>query len=383
MAVELSDDEIRAAVKRTLRKPGVSVASARIEPIHRSRCTVRRLNESRQPVPRDDNVKPEYLAGLQVYEGDLTDVRIAPPLDVRDTRTVRLLKHGTLKDVRCPHCRGSAHDKCPDCEGNRKVDCRRRNRCTDCGGGMNACTACNNGERGRWTADDETSGPPRPTPLKRPRVKCELCREPHAACALCRGRGDTKCTLCNGTGKADCTRCEARGRVDCPHCERPGRKSTGRKVSWTEGHIVRAAPNTPQKPLELPDTPLRDRVRREISNFGYWSPTPLDGPDAPLPRLLDERHRTELDRFRAPRKPAAGKTGKRPGTELLREVKLEQLPLYRVTLPALDKREFYVFAGTDGARAVSVATPKELRRRWAVALAAVLVALLVLTLVVR
>ncbi|MFI0977138.1 hypothetical protein ACH4SP_08930 [Streptomyces sp. NPDC021093] len=382
MALELSEDEIRAAVKRTL-KPGVSAASAQIEAIHRSRCTVLRLNESRQQVRCDDNAPPEDLRGLQLYEGDLMAVPIAPPLDVRDTRTVRLMKRGTLKNTKCTHCHGTARAKCLDCDGTRKVDCPRRVRCADCGGGMNACTACNNGEPGSWQSDDKTSRPPKPTPHKRPRAKCELCRTPNAACALCRGRGDTKCGDCNETGKADCTGCKAGGKVDCPHCERPGRKSTGRKVTWTEGHIVRAAPNPPQNPLELPRTLLRSRVLREISTFRYWSPTPLDGPDAPLPPLLDESHRSELKSFCAPSKPAAGKTGHRPPVELLHEIKLEQLPLYRVTLPALEKREFYVFAGTDGARAVSLATPKQVRKRWAMALTTVLLVLLVLTLVVR
>ncbi|MFJ6695137.1 hypothetical protein ACIQM4_03575 [Streptomyces sp. NPDC091272] len=370
MAGALTDEEIRAAVQREIRKPGVLATSATVEPAHRSRCTVGLLAERREEVPRERRERPKDLAGLQEYEGPLRSVRIDPPTDVRDTGTTRLLRRGSVKEADCPPCRGNGRSRCEDCGGSGRMECPPRVPCKVCEGGPGACTACGGtGRRGRWVPYDEQAQPPKPVREQRPRVRCRMCREPRAACAACQGRGDRACKVCKESGKRTCQDCDAEGTVECPRC-----KGTGRKVTWTEGHIVRTFGH---ESLELPLRAPRRRVRKEMEVLGRWSTGVLDDPEATLPDLLDEQHRGALEQFRASRKPAAGRS------ELLREVELAQLPFYRVTLSTLPHREFYVFAVADGARAVSVLTVQQVRLLSAAAVVAGLLVALVLTLVLR
>ncbi|MGW7412069.1 hypothetical protein [Streptomyces sp. NPDC054863] len=361
MTGALSEHDIHAAVRRKL-GPGTPLDALRIEEMHRSRCTVTRLTETREPEQCwKYGLPPDRLDGLEEYD-DLNAVPLDPPRDVNDRLTKVLLLRNSVKNVPCA-C-GDGKRRCRHCTEGR-LPCEETVTCTECHDTTAACDHCGGKQADRdWT-------PVRRAPddrRKRKRVKCRRCHTPQAACATCAGDGCTECTKCTD-GFRPCTKCNATGEVTCGDCD--GRRS---KSYWTEGRIRRVP--TEQPPTERPCEHPPRRARKQIEH-GTWSSSLLHDPDEPFEPMLNESHRSALDRCRAAKKP----TGK--DTELLRQVRFEQLALYRVTCVRRPHREYYVFRAQDGVRAVSV-MPEHRRKLllWAVLISGMLT-LAALVLVLR
>ncbi|MFF0739917.1 hypothetical protein ACFYVL_05895 [Streptomyces sp. NPDC004111] len=362
----LSDEEIREAVRRRL-KPGLSAATAKIAALHRSRCTVVHLSEHRREEERAvDGPPPKVVLGLKVYD-DLDTAQVPAPRSVDDTSTTRLLLRESLRETPCV-CGGSGRAQCTTCEGATTVDCPPRLGCKECGGTADACDACDGKGRvrkGRFVPED---APPE-GPASLARVKCAKCRQPGAACPGCRGLGDIPCTRCDATGRAPCPECEGKGSITCARCKGKGSRST-----WTEGRVER---ERVEKVAELPERHAPGRARWTINRHALWSRTVLVEAGDPLPHLLEPGHRPELDRFRTAQRPGAGRT------ELLRTVRVEQLPLYHVRVAEAPNQEFYVFPSRDGVRVAVAMTTQRAQLITGAAVVAVLLVLAVLLLVVR
>ncbi|MFJ2743398.1 hypothetical protein ACIO3O_27520 [Streptomyces sp. NPDC087440] len=358
MTEELSDEEIHAAVRRRL-KPGASASLSKPVRLHRARCTVDRLDESRREVPCEANEKPADLDTLISYDTTLKAAKVPAPRSVSDTEPVRLFRHGSLSRRPCAYC-SEGRMQCPRCKGAGRVDCPPRVPCEACKDST-ACRSCDGSTAGRHAQPEE------PDDDDPERVRCLKCRTPGVACASCRGMGRINCPECRTTGSVACPECAKAGTIPCGHCE-----GTGQKVTWTEGHVGRT--HTRQV-RELPESWPGMRVRWKIKGPARWSEVLLRQPDDPLPALLEEGHRAELQQFRTAQRPDPG------SREILRTVRLSQLALYRVGLSEDPNAEFYVFPTADGVRAVKVASGPRVQLITAAAVLAALVAVLVLTLV--
>ncbi|MFI5805290.1 hypothetical protein [Streptomyces sp. NPDC051561] len=353
MTGALSEDEIRAAVQRKL-GPGTLLGEPRIVEMHRSRCKVVRLIETRTSKEfRENGEPPKRLDTWEKYD-DLHAVPLPPPHGVTGEPRRKLLLRGSVHNTPCG-CDDGLVD-CPDCTNGQAV-CAKDHPCKKCDDTTDACVRCGGIRAGRNWA------PPQPAPDARQdaqRVRCRRCHAPRAACTGCAGMGRTECTKCHGSGTRRCESCNAKGTAKCGKCKGKGSNSV-----WTEGWITRVP--TDQPPEELPHA-HPPGTRRQIVNDGKWSFVVLRNADEPFPDMLDESHRSALDRFRLPRKPT------KEEAELNREVRFEQLPVYRATFVQKPNREYYVFPAHDGVRAVSAVAP-HMRRllSWSAFVSAMLV----------
>ncbi|MER5735900.1 hypothetical protein ABT117_09510 [Streptomyces sp. NPDC002262] len=370
----LSDDDILAAVRRTLGAAGADdaafpAAGARITRHLLVRGEIVRCVETRtegagfHAGTRDLSDLPEY--------DDLDRHPVPAPADPGAPRSVlRLVRRGSAAAHACSTC-SNGRKPCARCHGAGDVKCRTHVPCGGCEGRL-CCLACEGtGKRAREAAD-------RPQAETSARVRCRRCGAEDAACAKCRGAGRKKCAVCGGTGSRSCPDCEGGGTVTHDFCA-----GTGRYVEWIEGVVTRK----PVVDTVEESSGLSARAFAWTNEHDAWSRVdhiarvdPVDrmgrlgkmalpddltgtGDDGGTDAGTGDGSGGEVAALLAPR------LGVHAG-EIARRVSVRHLSLARVTHDDHPHRVYLVVPGRPAPRVVTVRSP---RRTWQLAVLALLV----------
>jgi hypothetical protein len=327
LATAPSDEEMLEAVQRHIARRGITTNLTTPGAAEFSRqqlldFRIVRCIETREQRPRRVPGRRSDLAKRPTYTGGLDDYPFDPPADPAVSRSLRLVREGSLEEVACGGCEGGRKD-CEACEGRGGRDCPRHVDCDVCEGGPDACWECDGTGTPRTRRAVRAA---RRSPEAARRATCERCERPDVACPKCLGRRQLDCPACKKSGFVACKDCAGRKRIRHEPCA-----GTGCFTTWTEGFIGYAPEEDEEKRL----APFH--VRMSMDGTAQWSTTVLTSAADKLPDELQAAHRELL----APRLSVGDK-------EVRRQVTVRHLPLARVTVHADPHRVYYAFPGRAG-----------------------------------
>ncbi|GAA2420081.1 hypothetical protein [Streptomyces glaucus] len=254
---------------------------------------------------------------------DLAAHPVDPPDDPARSRTLTLVRAGSLDEIVCEGCEGGTRD-CEACGGRGGRDCPRYVDCDVCEGGPDACWECDGTGTPR-TRGAARAARPRPQDAAK-RATCARCERPEVACPKCLGRRHLDCPVCDRSGRVPCRGCGGRERIRHTPCA-----GTGHFTVWTEG-IIRHTPDAKEVKRLAPLV-----VRMPTDATGDWRETRLTSVTDKLPDDLDPAHRALLEPELAVR-----------DGEVRRRVTVRRLPLARVTVRDDPHRVYYAFPVRSG-----------------------------------